>query len=91
MAKNKYYQNKNGYLTIEELVQMKHNNTFDNYLRYGNTTTHKCPPEELIINKSFNCFYCVDCKRECFDQIKEYQKYYKIKRHKFMKEDLDEN
>ena len=68
---------------------MIHNDTLDGYMRKFRIIDNKCPPFSLI-SIGQQCCYCVDCFNYCAKEVKEYQKYYKVGRKKFMKEDLDD-
>lgn len=72
MAKDEttIYNNKNGYYTDEELLELKHmsDGDFINFLRTFKITTHKCPPKKYKIHP---CFYCIDCIKLAINSVKE--------------------
>ena len=72
MAKteNKIFNNKNGYYTDEELLELKHmtEDEFIEFLRHYNPRTHKCPPLKY---KMADCFYCLDCIKTAITLVKD--------------------
>lgn len=89
MSKKNYFNNKIGFLEVEEFIKMIHDNSIDKYIRAFNPIRMKCPPKRLVSAKASPCFYCTQCQQECIERVKEYKKYYKVGKMKYQKEDLD--
>lgn len=64
-----YKNNKNGFLTEQDLLDLKalSEEEFRNYIA-DNTGILKCPPEKY---KTVDCFYCVTCIRNAKNLAKE--------------------
>ncbi len=84
------YNNSNGEMTIEEMVIIKHNNKVEEFMRNFRVTKNKCSNKKLK-PKNGICFYCIDCIKYAFDNIKEYKNYYKVGKKIYSKEELDGN
>lgn len=89
MAEKKVYKNKNGNMTIEDFLKIKHSQGIREYYRGHRTNIHPCPPMELIDSHQ-QCFFCLDCFDYCESQVKEYKDYYKVRKKKYYKKDLEE-
>ena len=76
------YQNKNGELTIEDVIKIKQNNQESEWMSKFRVSECKCPPIELRMSQ---CFYCSDCWTNTFKQVQEYKTYYKILGRKYDK------
>lgn len=85
----KYYDNKNGHLTVEELVKLIHTGKIDPFLRGFSTIKYPCPPKHFITANP-GWFYCISCYRDSLSRVKEYKDYYKVGKKKYMKSDLEE-
>lgn len=67
---DKIFYNRNGYYTIEEMLEFKKMSydNFINYLRTFSTLTNKCPPIKL---KCADCFRCIDCWKLARETVNE--------------------
>jgi len=82
--KDRYYNNPNGEMAIEKMIDIKKQDMEDDFIRAFRTIEHSCPPLILRSSEIF-CFECVPCWRHAFSQIKEYKNYYKVGKLKFDK------
>lgn len=71
--------------TIEEYMVCKFK-CGDDFKKFFKQTEGFCPPKEFKSDSKIDCFYCVDCKRSLFENIKhdKRSKCYKFKK-KIMK------
>lgn len=66
-----YYNNKNGTLTIKEMIEIKKQGKVKEYIKNFKVTRDKCPPNHLRhLGEMKQCFYCVDCLYAAFKQVK---------------------
>lgn len=62
-----YYNNRNGYLTEKEMMDIVENNKVDEFIKKHNLKTDKCPCELFIHRDEYkHCFCCVLCMKAAF-------------------------
>ncbi len=89
ISRGNNYNNPNGNMEVKEMIKIKHDNKIKEYISNFNIIKNKCPNNKLKA-KDIICFYCVDCIKYSFDNIKEFKNYYKVGKVKYLKEELDE-
>lgn len=85
--KKRYFHNKNGYLTIEEILTMMLKDEWDNYLSNHTLSKSKCNIEGMKPD-GIHCFYCMDCFANTTEKIKEFKDHFKFKGKKYLKSEL---
>lgn len=64
------YNNKNGYLSKDELQRFVDEGILEDYLRGFSTLKDRCPPKRMI-NPTIDCFRCIDCFQDAVQRLKK--------------------
>lgn len=81
-----FYNNPNGCMSLERLVELKKNNEHINYIRKFKLINDPCPPKPLRhLDSIKQCMYCESCYLAAFNEIKELKHSYKVGKEKFDK------